>query len=52
VQKNLDLEISILDLEISIPEIENSNPDLEKNNLNFPSIFVKNFAKKSVLKNS
>jgi hypothetical protein len=57
VQKNLDLEISILDLnfsildlEISIPEIENSNPDLEKNNPNFRQFFVKNFAKKSVLK--
>ena len=57
MQKNLDLEISILDLnfsildlEISIPEIENSNPDLEKNNPNFRQFFVKNFAKKSVLK--
>ena len=50
MQKNLDLNFSILDLEISIPEIENSNPDLEKNNPNFRQFFVKNFAKKSVLK--
>jgi hypothetical protein len=57
VQKNLDLEISILDLIFSILEIENSIldleksiPDLEKKSLNFRQFFVKNFAKKSVLK--
>ena len=57
MQKNLEIEISILDLifsileiENSIPDLEKSIPDLEKNNPYFSSIFVKNFAKKSVLK--
>ena len=57
VQKNLDLIFSILDLEISIPDLENSKrafrkktPNLRKINPNFRQFFVKNFAKKSVLK--
>jgi hypothetical protein len=57
VQKNLDLEISILDLifsildlEISIPEIEKFILDLAKNSPNFHQFFVKIFTKKSVLK--
>ncbi len=56
-KKNLDLIFSILDLEISIPEIEKSKrafrkktPNLQKINPNFRQFFVKNFAKKSVLK--
>ena len=57
VQKNLDLIFSILDLEISISDLENSKrafrkktPNLRKFYPYFPPIFVKNFAKKSVLK--
>jgi hypothetical protein len=57
VQKNLDLEISILDLIFSILEIEFSKrafrkktPNLRKFCPNFRQFFVKNFAKKSVLK--
>ena len=57
VQKNLDLIFSILDLEISIPDLEISKrafrkikSDFLKNYPYFPSIFVKIFAKKSVLK--
>ena len=57
MQKNLDLEISILDLifsileiEFSIPEIEKSYSNFAKKSLNFRQFFVKIFAKKSVLK--
>ena len=46
----LDLEFSILDLEISIPDLEIFIPNLEKNSPNFRQFFVKNFAKKSLLK--
>jgi hypothetical protein len=56
-EKNLEIEISIPDLIFSIPEIEfsildleKSYPDLAKKSLNFAQFFVKNFAKKSVLK--
>jgi hypothetical protein len=57
MQKNLDLIFSILDLEISIPDLENSKRAFRKKNSKFAkilpqfsSIFVKNFAKKAVLK--
>ena len=57
MQKNLEIEFSILDLifsileiEFSILDLEKSIPNLEKNNPNFRQFFVKNFAKKSVLK--
>ena len=56
-KKNLDFIFSIPDLEISIPDLENSkrafrkkNSKFAKNQPQFSSIFVKNFAKKSVLK--
>jgi len=55
--KNLDLIFSILEIEISIPALEISKrafrkikSDFLKNYPYFSSIFVKNFAKKSVLK--
>ena len=49
-QRKADLEISIPDLENSKRAFRKKTPNLRKFYSNFRQFFVKNFAKKSVLK--
>ena len=49
-KKNLDFIFSIPDLENSKRAFRKKTPNLRKFNPNFRQFFVKNFAKKSVLK--